>query len=156
MDITSSTYSAFSALSAPPPPPSSDALPPATEDLLAFLDSDGSGDLSASEIAADAGLSNIISDDVFATADADGDGVLSASELASTKPDGPPPPPPASESTTWSSVTSGADAASVFESLIEASDQGTTYEFASSIENALGNAQNMYDFMQDLLSPKAA
>jgi hypothetical protein len=105
------------------------------------------------EIAADSGLSSIITDDVFATADADGDGVLSAAELETTKPDGPPPPPGEGMA---SSTTSGTDAASLFESLLETSEDDSTFDFAASIEGAMSNAQNMYDMMQDLFSSAAA
>lgn len=155
MNISMNSYTPMnSSTSSPPPPSNSSGGAPVTEDLLAFLDSDGSGDLSMDEIAADSGLSSIITDDVFATADADGDGVLSAAELETTKPDGPPPPPPSEGMA--SSTTSGTDAASLFESLLETSEDDSTFDFAASIEGAMSNAQNMYDMMQDLFSSVAA
>lgn len=121
----------------PPPPPREDKTQRTTssEDILALLDVDESGDLSATEIA-DSPLSALIGDG-FATADTDSDGSLNLSELnahASSMP--PPPPPPAS---------SEADITSLFEGLFASLESGET-----TTSDATTYAEEIYTLMQEI------
>lgn len=120
----------------PPPPPREDKTPRTTssEDILALLDVDESGDLSATEIA-DSPLSALIGDG-FATADTDSDGSLNLSELNAHASSMPPPPPPAS---------SEADIASLFDGLFASLESGET-----TTSDATTYAEEIYTLMQEI------
>lgn len=105
MSVTQSfgSYNAISQAQSrppPPPPPSDTASNRASpgEDMLALLDADSSGGLTAAEIK-DSRLAELVGDD-FTSLDTDGDGALNLSELnahaESLMQSGsmPPPPPP--------------------------------------------------------------
>jgi Ca2+-binding EF-hand superfamily protein len=85
--------------------------------IIDEADTDGDGKLSAAEIAASMGLSDVSEiEDVFAALDTDGDGTASADELSvgleASRPQGPPPPrggPPPSASEMASSLLDAAD-----------------------------------------------
>jgi hypothetical protein len=154
MDI--SVLSNIASMQAPPPPPPPSSADTSTEDLLSFLDSDSSGELSLGEISSDSGLSSLITDDLFSTADADESGSLSAEELETTRPDGPPPPhggpPPAQYET-----TTGTNPEALFASMLATSAETTNLSAAQvAIDQAMSNAQNMYEAMQGMLTSVAA
>lgn len=127
----------------PPPPPSDNKSERASpgEDMLALLDADASGGLTATEIDGSQ-LAELIGDD-FTSLDTDGDGTLNLSELnahaeslmqSGSMP--PPPPPPAS---------SEADISSLFEGLfasLESSDTSTS--------EATAYAEEIYSMMQEI------
>lgn len=126
----------------PPPPP-----PPTGDQLVAKLDSDDSGSLSATEIA-DSKLAEFIGDG-FDGVDTDSDGLLSATELGTfgqsqsadqAKGSRPPPPPPSGT----------ADAESIILSLFDAfeiEDEGDAVTTAE--------AEDLYTQIQDLLAAAA-
>lgn len=120
----------------PPPPPREDKTQRTTssEDILALLDVDESGDLSATEIV-DSPLSALIGDG-FATADTDSDGSLNLSELNAHASSMPPPPPPAS---------SEADITSLFEGLFASLESGET-----TTSDATTYAEEIYTLMQEI------
>lgn len=128
----------------PPPPPTDETSERATPgaDMLALLDADESGGLSAVEIDGSQ-LAEMIGDD-FAAVDTDGDGALNESELTAhaeslmqsgTMP--PPPPPP--------TTTSDADLSSLFEGLFASLDGSET-----ATADATVYAEEIYSMMQEM------
>jgi len=112
--------------------------------LLAALDGDQSGSLSAQEIA-DSPLARFITEDNWADVDTDGNGALDADELKSHRDSvmggagGPPPGAPPD-------APSGADPMSLIQSLLDdiASSSAAT-------ENTASYARDLYSAVQNLL-----
>lgn len=140
------SYNASQTQSRPPPPPprtdeTSERATPG-EDMLALLDADESGGLSATEIDGSQ-LAEMIGDD-FTALDTDGDGALNASELTahaeSLMQSGsmPPPPPPPDAS-------SEADMTSLFEGLFASLDGSD-----GSATEATAYAEEIYSMMQEM------